>query len=176
MPRYPQAALRQVREKAGITRQQLSRESAVLWYRLGVLEQGRQAPTDQERQAIVEALRRMGVPLDPSAIASLFGLEAEQARQALRQQVREALERLLPFISQRRLEALLDLSPGYLSRLRHSEQAAQRGKSGVATPSATLVCTLVLLAADPQVRLQELRQFWARLLPPRSDPNRDATD
>lgn len=165
MPLASKASLRHVCARAGITRAQLARESAVSFFRIQELEMGRKAPSQAEYLAIVEALRRMGVPLDPQAIHGLFGADPEQARQALRRQVRLALERLLPFISLRQLEALLDLSHGYLSRLLHCEQAAQRGKAVIGTPSATLVCTLALLAQDPPTRLQELRQFWNSVSP-----------
>lgn len=51
--------------------------------------------------------------------------------------------------SQHRVEVALDLSQGYLSRL--------RAKDGV--PSAALVSLLALLAAEP-TRLEELRRYW----------------
>jgi hypothetical protein len=55
-------------------------------------------------------------------------------------------------ISQRKLELLLGLSQGYLSRL----------KAEAGTPSAALVSLLHLLAIDPNL-LRELQRFW--LLP-----------
>ena len=70
--------------------------------------------------------------------------------QELRRLIRQEIDRLIPFISQRRLEVLAGLSQGYLSRLR----------SGDGTPSATLVCALALLARDPKGRLQELQGYW----------------
>ena len=73
--------------------------------------------------------------------------------QELRYLVWEELERLMPFISQRRLEILLGLSQGYLSRLR----------SGAGIPSASLVCILVLLSKDPKERLHELQQDWEQV-------------
>jgi hypothetical protein len=54
-------------------------------------------------------------------------------------------------IPQRRLEQLLGLSAGYLSRL--------RGRRGDA--SAQIVSVLALLAHDPKRRLKELDQLWA---------------
>jgi hypothetical protein len=54
-------------------------------------------------------------------------------------------------IPQRRLEQLLGLSVGYLSRLR-----ARRGDA-----SAQVVSALALLARDPKRRLKELDQLWA---------------
>lgn len=54
-------------------------------------------------------------------------------------------------VSQRRLEQLMGLSDGYLSRL--------RGNRGV--PSAQLVSTLALLAKDPARRLKELDRLWS---------------
>ena len=54
-------------------------------------------------------------------------------------------------IPQRRLEQLLGLSIGYISRLR----------SGRGDASAQVVSALVLLAQDPKRRLKELDQLWA---------------
>jgi hypothetical protein len=64
-----------------------------------------------------------------------------------------ALDRILTTtgIPQRRLEQLLGLSVGYLSRL--------RGRRGYA--SAQVVSVLALLAQDPKHRLEELDQLWA---------------
>jgi hypothetical protein len=53
-------------------------------------------------------------------------------------------------ISQRRLEQLLGLSVGYLSRV--------RGRRGDA--SAQLVSALALIAEDPKHRLKELDHIW----------------
>jgi len=54
-------------------------------------------------------------------------------------------------IPQRRLEQLLGLSVGYISRLR----------SGRGDASAQVVSALALLAQDPKRRLKELVQLWA---------------
>lgn len=62
-----------------------------------------------------------------------------------------ALDRILVLgIPQRRIERLLGLSVGYLSRL--------RGRRGDA--SAQVVSVLALLAQDPKRRLKELDQLW----------------
>ena len=58
------------------------------------------------------------------------------------------------FYSQRLLERDLDLSQGYLSRL----------KAGDGVPSAALVSLLALLRNEPQ-RLAELKAYWALPLP-----------
>jgi hypothetical protein len=72
----------------------------------------------------------------------------------LRARARDAIRALCPeHIGQRELERLLGLSPGYLCRL--------RSLKGVSTPSAAMVSTLALLAADP-ARINELRQYWAQ--------------
>ena len=57
--------------------------------------------------------------------------------------------------SQRKLEAELDLSQGYLSRLR----------AGYGVPSASLVSLLALLSKEP-TRLDELARYWALPLAP----------
>lgn len=79
--------------------------------------------------------------------------------QALRLRARDETEKLRVYISLRRLEALLGLSKGYLSRLRAGARAAETGRANPATPSQSLVCTLALIAQDPAQRLQELRLF-----------------
>ena len=69
----------------------------------------------------------------------------------LRTRVRVAIDILVHHISQRRLEELLGLSQGYLSRLR----------ACVSNPSADLVANLAMLCQDPPTRLAELERFWA---------------
>ena len=69
----------------------------------------------------------------------------------LRTRVRIAVDILSHHISQRRLEHLLRLSQGYLSRLR----------ARVSNPSAELVANLAMLCQDPPTRLAELENFWA---------------
>jgi hypothetical protein len=59
--------------------------------------------------------------------------------------------------SQRQVEGVIDLSQGYLSRLR----------AGDGVPSAALVSLLALLAAEP-ARLDELKRYWA--LPAEAKP------
>jgi transcriptional regulator with XRE-family HTH domain len=76
----------------------------------------------------------------------------------LRTRTRVAIDILSHHISQRRLEHLLRLSQGYLSRLR----------AGVSNPSAELVANLAMLCQDPPTRLLELERFWA--LPAESWP------
>ncbi len=71
--------------------------------------------------------------------------------QSLRQRVRMAVDVLSRHIRQRRLELLLGLSQGYLSRL----------KAGAGNPSSELVCLLALLSLDPAL-LQTLERFWAQ--------------
>ena len=69
----------------------------------------------------------------------------------LRTRVRIAVDILSHHISQRKLEHLLRLSQGYLSRLR----------ARVSNPSAELVANLAMLCQDPPTRLTELERFWA---------------
>jgi transcriptional regulator with XRE-family HTH domain len=69
----------------------------------------------------------------------------------LRTRARVAVDILSHHISQRKLELLLGLSQGYLSRLR----------AGVSNPSAELVAHLAMLCQDPPTRLAELERFWA---------------
>lgn len=71
--------------------------------------------------------------------------------QSLRTRARIAIDILSKHISQRRLEQLLGLSQGYLSRIR----------AGAGNPSPELVSHLAILCQDPATRLNELERFWA---------------
>jgi hypothetical protein len=63
--------------------------------------------------------------------------------------------------SQRKLEVLVDLSQGYLSRIR----------AGDGVPSAALVSLVALLSAEP-TRLEELARYWALPLAPEPPASR----
>ena len=81
----------------------------------------------------------------------------------LRTRARVAIDILSHHSSQRRLERLLGLSQGYLSRLR----------ACVSNPSAELVAHLAMLCQDPPTRLLELERFWelpAKEWPPPAMP------
>ena len=84
--------------------------------------------------------------LPPELLESLY-------RDNLQKRVAVAIARLQGFKSQRRTELLMNLSQGYLSRL----------KAGDGVPGAPLVSLLALLAAHPQL-LGELEDYWT--LPP----------
>ncbi len=88
------------------------------------------------------------VPELESTLASLFRAE-------LMHRASVEITHLSKFFSQRRLEREIDLSQGYLCRLR----------SGDGVPSVALVCLLALLASEPS-RLEELRRYWALPLEP----------
>ena len=68
----------------------------------------------------------------------------------LRTRVRLAIDILSRHIPQRRLERLLGLSQGYLSRLR----------AGAGNPSPELVSHLALLCHDAPRSLSRLQRFW----------------
>ena len=70
---------------------------------------------------------------------------------SLRTRARIAIDLLSKHISQRRLEQLLGLSQGYLSRMR----------AGTGNPSPELVSHLATLCQDPAKRLAELERFWS---------------
>lgn len=89
--------------------------------------------------------------LDAQTRARLAPILAAAYQGTLRQRVRHAMDTLAPHISQRRLERLLGLSQGYLSRLR----------AGAGTPSPSLVSHFALLALNPKTRLRELERYWA---------------
>lgn len=89
--------------------------------------------------------------LDADTRAKLSHLLQAEYCAALRVRARQSLGTLVQHLSQRKLEVLLGLSQGYLSRLR----------AGAGNPSTELVSHLALLAKDPKVRLQELACYWA---------------
>ena len=82
---------------------------------------------------------------------ALAPLLHERYPEQLRQRAKQAIDILMLHISQRRLELLIGLSQGYLSRLR----------IGAGNPSAELVSHLAMLAHDPKTRLAELERYWA---------------
>src|SRR5580658_6528834 len=71
-------------------------------------------------------------------------------RQALHDRAVRAIRLLTRHFTQHRLEDLLGLSPGYLSKVH----------AGDRDPSAELVAHLALLARDPERRVQELEEYW----------------
>ena len=90
--------------------------------------------------------------LDEETITRLGPVLREVYLAALQSRARTAIDTLAPqYISQRKLECLLGLSQGYLSRLR----------AGDGNPSPYLVCHLALLCHDPEMRLSELDRFWS---------------
>lgn len=76
----------------------------------------------------------------------------------------KALAVLGEHLPQRDLECLLDLSHGYLSKVKHGKEK----------PSALLVALLVLLSEDPEPRLEELRRLWASETTDRARPRSPA--
>ena len=89
--------------------------------------------------------------VDPPTASELAKVLRELYRSALKARVRRAIDQLTQVVSQRRLELLLGLSQGYLSRLR----------GGDGTPSPELVNHLALIARDPRARLDEIECYWA---------------
>jgi len=76
----------------------------------------------------------------------------KEYRVALRARLDAALQRIgeMDEVSRRKIERLLGLSEGYLSRVAHD-----RGN-----PSAQLVSALALVARDPKRRISELERLW----------------
>lgn len=89
--------------------------------------------------------------VDPQTASDLHEVLRELYRSALKARVRRAIDELTRVVSQRRLEMLLGMSQGYLSRLR----------AGDGTPSPELVNHLALIARDPLARLREIECYWA---------------
>lgn len=88
---------------------------------------------------------------DEQTRAKLAPILADAYRETLRRLILRAINTLMQHTSQRRLEMLLGLSQGYLSRLR----------AGAGTPSPELVSNLAMLAKAPKSRLAELERYWA---------------
>jgi len=89
--------------------------------------------------------------LDTETRTRVDAILSASYQHVLRQRIRRAIDTLMSYTSLRRLELLLGLSQGYLSRLR----------LGAGNPSAELVSHLALIAKDPSARLSELQQYWA---------------
>ena len=85
----------------------------------------------------------------PTAAALVPVLQAEYRRE-LSRRARKALAEISPYLSQRKLALLLDVTQGYVSCIR----------CGHATPSPQLVLLLALLAHDPE-RLQWVARYCA---------------
>ena len=102
------------------------------------------------------------VDADGVALAAIQGLNqklestlAALFRAELVHRASVEITHLSKFFSQRRLEREIDLSQGYLCRLRY----------GDGVPSVALISLLALLSAEPS-RLEELRRYWALPLAP----------
>ncbi len=90
--------------------------------------------------------------LDKNAAITIDHALDEIYRKKLRTRAQRAIRLVTEHIPQGKLEELLGLSHGYLSKLR----------SGEKDPSTELVAHLALLARDPKSRIGELEQYWAR--------------
>ncbi|NRD68263.1 hypothetical protein HRD49_41715 [Corallococcus exiguus] len=87
--------------------------------------------------------------IDDAVAARLDEAMEEVYRVAVAAKVEDSIRALKPVVNQRDLEQLLDLSGGYISKV----------KSGKET-SASLVSVLMLLAEAPRQRIEELRNRW----------------
>ena len=89
--------------------------------------------------------------LDAETTEALERSLADTASKALTSLCVEAIAVLAEHSAQRDLEDLLDLSRGYLSKVKHGKEK----------PSALLTALLALLARNPEQRLSEVRKFWS---------------
>ena len=126
--------------------QWIARSRIVLGWTLAELAERADVPI--ETLEIVEN----GSPLDPRFEPRI----REAIRAAFRALVAPLVSRACARVSQRRMEAILGLSQGYLSRL----------ANGSGTPSPPLVALLTLLANDPS-RLDEVVPRTAQPATPR---------
>jgi len=90
--------------------------------------------------------------IDPGTAKALDEVLQRTYADELHKRLEAAIDQILSVVEipQRKLEQLLGLSEGYLSRL--------RGRRG--DPSAQVVSALALLAQDPSRRLKELDRLW----------------
>lgn len=142
------------REYARQLRQRAAMAAAAL---AGAVSRGRLELLLGLSQGYLSKLARGTQPTSASlcSLLSLIAAEPDARLQELRHAPRSdctaALLTLKEHRSRRRLEALLDLSPGYLSKVAHDD--------GAHPPSKPLVILLGLLASQPQ-RLLELERYW----------------
>ena len=103
--------------------------------------------------------------LSLESVPALAAVLEATYRAELVQRAAAEIARLGRYYSQRQTEVILDLSQGYLSRLR----------AGDGVPSAALVSLLALLSAEPS-RLEELKGYWAlpRAPEPQAGPRKAA--
>ena len=101
--------------------------------------------------ALIPTCARCGSEyLDEKTCEELSPLLHKVYLECLRTRVRLAIDFLSRHISQCRLERILGLSQGYLSRLR----------AGAGNPSPELVSHLALLCHDAPRSLSRLQRFW----------------
>jgi transcriptional regulator with XRE-family HTH domain len=77
-------------------------------------------------------------------------------REVLRKMLAESIKKIRAHVPMRRLEQLLGLSEGYLSKI----------SGGRAEPSAELVAHLATLSTDVAGRTMELERLWQRASQP----------
>ena len=90
--------------------------------------------------------------MDAATSKALTATLEKEYRSALGAMAITAIKKIRETQSTRRLEQLLDLSEGYLSKL----------STGKSVPSAELVAHLGLLAKDVKGRTRELENMWQR--------------
>ncbi|OGQ81276.1 MAG: hypothetical protein A2289_04300 [Deltaproteobacteria bacterium RIFOXYA12_FULL_58_15] len=88
--------------------------------------------------------------LDQKTASALDKVLEAWYRLELSHRVRESIDKIAQRRPQRRIEELLGLSHGYLSKL----------KSGDRDPSPELVSQLALIAREPEKRIKELEEYW----------------
>lgn len=88
--------------------------------------------------------------LDAKTAQALDKVLAVAYRAELSRRAQESIDKIAQRRPQRRLEELLGLSQGYLSKLKSGDRAA----------SPELVAQLALVARNPEKRIRELEEFW----------------
>lgn len=89
--------------------------------------------------------------IDAGTTEALERALADAVTMVLTKLSEEAIQVLSEHCAQRDVEELLDLSRGYLSKVKHGKEK----------PSALLTALLALLARNPERRLDEVRRFWS---------------
>ena len=90
--------------------------------------------------------------MDPATARAIDQALKSVYQTALRARLTEAINKIRSRTSMRRVEQLIGLSEGYLSKVSRSRS----------DPSAELVSQLGLIAMHPADRLRELESFWTR--------------
>jgi hypothetical protein len=128
-----------------------------------ILPHAKRGRKERYRNLILEVPASFEIPtcdtchsewMNESTAAALDKVLEGRFRQELRSRVIDAIQVITQTVSQSRLETLIGLSGGYISKV----------KCGERDPSPELVSELALLATNPQKGVEALERLWGPLL------------